>query len=199
MKMDTIHPVIMAVPTINGNMTRKEKVAALSRLARRALQFSAEYSGVLLEKELEKNDLGAPVPQKGIHWSISHKEHYVAGVTANHPVGIDIEMIKPFKEALFKRIAEDSEWALAPEKNRVLFIRVWTAKEAVLKAIGKGMTALAGCRITQIPNDSQMRLSAGGSQWMVTHFRVTEEYLAAVTARDGEVISWHRIDGFNEK
>ena len=196
----TLHPVILAVPETDRALHRREKVKALGRQARRALGLSARFSAVPLDMEtLAKDDLGAPMPQGSIYWSLSHKEFFVAAVTAPHPVGIDIEMIKPVKDELYGRIADAQEWVLAADKNPVAFFRFWTAKEAVLKAIGKGMTALAGCRITQIPNDSQMRLSAGGSQWMVTHFRVTEEYLAAVTARDGEVISWHRIDGFNEK
>jgi len=187
----TLHPVILAVPETHRALGRREKVVALGRQARSALALSANFSGLALDMEaLEKGDLGAPVPQGEIHWSLSHKAFYVAAVTAPYPVGIDIEMIKPVKEDLYDRIADDQEWALAVDKSPVAFFRFWTAKEAVLKAIGKGMTGLDHCRVVQMIDDHQIHLSFKGTPWSIIHHWVDERHLVAVTTT-GESISWH--------
>jgi 4'-phosphopantetheinyl transferase len=189
----TLHPVILAVSETDRSLDRREKVKALGRQARSALRLSANFSGVSLDiKALEKGDLGAPMPQGETHWSLSHKAFFAAAVTAPYPVGIDIEMVKPVKEGLYDRIADEQEWLLASEKNSVAFFRFWTAKEAVLKAIGKGMTGLDHCRVIKIHDDHQIRLSFNGSPWSVIHHWVDERHLVAVTSK-GEPISWHMV------
>lgn len=190
----TLHPVILAVPETHRALGRREKVKALGRQARSALGLSANYSGLPLNMEaLEKGDLGAPVPQGDIHWSLSHKAFFVAAVTAPYPVGIDIEMIKPIKKELYDRIAAEQEWALAAGRGPVTFFRYWTAKEAVLKAIGKGMTGLDHCRITQVSDEHLIHLSFKGSPWLVIHHWVDARHLVAVTT-EGEPISWHNAE-----
>lgn len=194
MSQPNLHPVISAVPETDRALTRREKVVALGLQARRALALSAQYSAVDLDlKDLKKGDLGAPIPQRSIYWSLSHKEFFVTAVTAPYPVGIDIEMIKPVNEGLYDRIADELEWALTAEKTPGAFFRYWTAKEAVLKAIGKGMTALDHCRVTQINDDNQIQLSVKGSPWTVAHHWVDDRHLVAVTTR-GEPISWHNAE-----
>lgn len=189
----TIHPVILAVPDTFEALSRRDRVKALGKHARYALHLSAEYSGHVLG-ELEKDELGAPVPQKNLYWSITHKERFVAGVSAPYRIGIDIEQKKEVKPALFTRIADDAEWTLAGGKTQEAFFRFWTAKEAVLKAIGRGMTALSECRIEEIDNDALMRLSVSGVPWSVVHYRAAYDHLVALTTR-GETIVWHQPAG----
>ncbi len=188
----TIHPVIMAVPPNEVDLKGREKVAVLSRRAREALACSARCSGVRLGP-LEKNELGAPVPFNGVHWSLTHKQRYVAAVTAPHPIGIDIEMMRPFYPALYQRLADDAEWALAPEVTRALFFRYWTAKEAVLKAVGKGLAGLSHCRIEAIADHERLILSYMDSRWTVVQYWDTKDHIVAVTA-DHVEIQWHHID-----
>lgn len=194
MPATTLNPVILAVPEADRALDRRKKVMALGRQARSALALSVKFSGLALDMGgLEKGDLGAPLPQGEIHWSLSHKALFVAAVTAPYPVGIDIEQIKQVNEDLYDRIADEQEWTLAVEKSPVAFFRYWTAKEAVLKAIGRGMTGLDHCRVIQISDDHQIRLSFKGSPWSVVHRWVDERHLVAVTTR-GEPISWHIPD-----
>lgn len=185
----SLNPVILAAGKTDPAWTRRQRIAALRQRSRQALFISARLSGVALGR-LEKDKLGAPLPHHGIHWSLSHKEHYVVGVTAPYPVGIDIEMVKPVKDGLFERIADEDEWALAPARNSLFFFRFWTAKEAVLKAIGKGMTALDHCRVTALIDEVHTHLSVDGSPWAVVHHWVDQRHLAALTTR-GEPVCWH--------
>jgi 4'-phosphopantetheinyl transferase len=188
----TIHPVIMAVPEPDRRLKGREKVAALRRRAREALACSARFSAVRLGP-LEKDDLGAPVPSNGVHWSLTHKVDFVAAVTAPHPIGIDIERIKPVSPALRRRLADEREWALSPEETQALFFRYWTAKEAVLKAVGQGMLELARCRIQAIVDQDHVIVTHRDSKWTVAQYWGTKGHIVAVTAGRVE-IQWHQID-----
>ena len=82
-----LYPVVLSVSDKHRNLERKEQVRFLSRHARRALQISADRTGVTLGVLL-KNESGMPLPFNGINWSITHKPEYVAGVVSNHKIGI---------------------------------------------------------------------------------------------------------------
>ena len=164
-------------------------VAALRRHARNALAHSARLSQLTLGP-LEKDDNGAPLPFNGVHWSLSHKSANVAAVVAPHPVGIDIEALRPTTANLHRRIASAAEWAMAPEVSDALFFRYWTAKEAVLKAVGKGLTALAHCRIHKIVDDTHMEVSYDGTIWRIAQYWTQDDHLVAV-AGAGDLLEWH--------
>jgi len=187
----TIHPVILKVPLPEQQLKGRDKVAALRRCARDALALSAQFHGVRL-KRLDKAENGAPLPSEGVHWSLSHKSAFVAAVTSHRPVGIDIESIKPVSDGVKDRTADDQEWRLAPDKGLNHFFRFWTAKEAVLKAAGKGLTGLDHCRVVQIVDDLQLRLTYDGTIWTVTHHWIGQRHLVAVTS-DQVDLAWHVI------
>ncbi len=187
-----IHPVISAVPTSAIELKGREKVAALGRCARDALKHSAAISQLALGP-LEKKSNGAPVPCKGVHWSLTHKERYVAAVCAPFAVGIDIEKIKPFNEKLYLRIADEREWALAPEMTEPLFFRYWTAKEAVLKAMGVGMVGLSQCRIKTIVDHNNLKLTYADTPWTVSQYWGPNDHIVAVTA-NGVNVEWHPME-----
>ena len=184
-----IHPVIVQVPEAEQKLIGRDKVKSLSRYARKALTRSARYSGYTLGP-LEKDDRGAPLPSNGIHWSLTHKVRYVAAVTAPHRVGIDIERIKPCSQRLHERIADPAEWSLAPEVTQPLFFRYWTAKEAVLKAVSRGLAGLTRCRIHKIVDDNHLELTYDGEVWTVIQQWIEDDHIVAVTSCNDEV-EWH--------
>lgn len=145
--MTVIHPVALSVPARDQAMVGRAKVRALSKRARRALERSSGFSGLNL-RALEKNAAGAPLPSNGIYWSLSHKETWVAAVAAPFAVGIDLETIRPVTPRLYQRAADEAEWAVIGTPNQERFFRVWTAKEAVLKAAGKGIVGLGNAKLT---------------------------------------------------
>lgn len=187
-----IHPVIMAVPEPERQLKGRDKVAALRRIARSALQRSAQYSGVSLGS-LEKAENGAPLPSNGIYWSLTHKESYVAAVTAHHPIGIDIEKNRPCSERLHQRLAAPTEWELAAKVTQTLFYRYWTAKEAVLKAVGKGLAGLTHCQIVEILDDTHLELTYDDQIWRVAQYWAPENHIVTVTI-DEIAIEWHQPD-----
>jgi 4'-phosphopantetheinyl transferase len=181
----------MAVCEPDLRLKGREKVAALRRQAREALDLSARLSAVTLGP-LEKDDRGAPLPSNGVHWSLTHKEAFVAAVTAPHRIGIDIEQNKPVQPALYQRLAAEQEWGLAPQITQDLFFRYWTAKEAVLKAVGDGFVGLSQCRIHAIADALHLVVTYKDSIWTVVQYIGAKDHIVAVTA-DHVEIQWHLV------
>ena len=182
--------MITKVPASFGDIPRKERAAALSRLAREALFRSARISGALPIR-LEKDDGGAPLPFEGTYWSLSHKETFVAGVAAPSPVGIDLEQIKPVLPALFRKTGSEEEWGLGAPSD-LLFYRYWTAKEAVLKTTGAGYREFSDCRVVEIASEKILRLVHRRREWRVEQF-FFQGHMAAIILDDWEV-DWNLID-----
>jgi 4'-phosphopantetheinyl transferase len=165
---NTLFPVIRAVPDEDRLLKGREKVACLSRQAREALDISARKSGILLETLLKKEN-GAPLPFNGKYWSLTHKSTYVGAVVARARIGIDIEKIRPVRQALFKKTADEDEWGLATESAINVFFRYWTAKEAVLKAAAVGLKDLSRCRVVRVADKNSLVINYLDKKWMVEH------------------------------
>jgi 4'-phosphopantetheinyl transferase len=162
----TVHPVILSVPEQGRCLRGRERVKYLSAYARYALELSAEKSRIPIG-DLLKDKNGSPLPFKGNYWSLAHKPQYVAGVVAPARIGIDLEEIRPPSEALFKKIADEKEWALSTSDSVNCFFRYWTSKEAVLKATGIGLKGLSRCRIKRILDDNHLIINYMEQEWAV--------------------------------
>jgi 4'-phosphopantetheinyl transferase len=180
----TLYPVIMAVPEAVKDLPPKERVKVLSEQARRALEISAGKSQVPLGK-LDQDERNAPLPFDGTYWSITHKTEYVAGVIAPSPVGIDIEKVCSRATSLFQKTATEAEWALA-DRSLKTFFRYWTAKEAVLKTVGIGLTALSKCRVIQIPDAQHLDIEYDARKYRIQHHYV-EDYIASIVKNEFQV------------
>ncbi|MDJ0874084.1 MAG: 4'-phosphopantetheinyl transferase superfamily protein [Desulfobacterales bacterium] len=190
-----LYPVVLSVPAHLQRLRGRPRVAILSRLARVAVRLSARLSGVAAPAA-EKNDRGVPQPSAGIHWSLTHKPAFVAGVVAAAPVGIDIEFIRVPSEGLYRRIATAEEWRLGRGMaRRDLFYRFWTAKEAVLKAEQIGLRGLADCRISALIDRQHMQLVYARRTWSVSHYDLPD-HVAAVTSGP-EHIQWQVDPGWS--
>jgi len=180
----TLFPVVMPVIEVEHKPCGKEKVDYLSRIAREALKLSAEKSGVTLGKLL-KDEKGAPCPVNGNYWALSHKPEYVAAVVSKDKVGIDIEEMRPRAESLFTYVASEEEWGLK-ERSWDTFFRYWTAKEAILKVIGIGISGLKTCRIISVPDENHIALDYKGHSFLVEQLRY-KKHIVSVLKGDNEI------------
>jgi 4'-phosphopantetheinyl transferase len=181
----TLFPVVLPNSKEQDRLSRKELEAFLSSAARKALQISAEKSGLPLN-EMHKDRDGAPLPSEGVFWSISHKPKYVAAVVSNAKIGIDIEEIKPRNESLLDYIASGNEWELSRNKSWSTFFRYWTAKEAVLKALGIGISGLKTCHIIAVPDDYHILLNYKGQSFQIEQVQ-HDNHIVSVTKNDTEI------------
>lgn len=186
-----LYPVILPVPESDRYLKGRDKVQALSRLARSALTISSERSGMTLNA-LPKDENGVPLPVEGVYWSLTHKSDIVGGVASPLPVGMDLETIRPVSGALLAKVADADEWQRVGGEQQRQFFRLWTAKEAVLKAVGKGMAGLSRCRVKAVVDDTRMMLTYDKTSWPVAHFWF-DGHVAAVTPHHLDVV-WTLLD-----
>ncbi|PTM58989.1 4'-phosphopantetheinyl transferase [Desmospora activa DSM 45169] len=136
---------------------------------------------------------GKPMLQ-GYDWAfnLSHSHDYVCiAVSAHSPVGVDLERIRPEMEVdkladLVMSASEKAEWIQLQEKDRqVAFFRLWTRKEAVVKAAGEGLSrSLPGFSVGWQP-DHYEHVDCEGAQWEVVSIHITPGYEAALCVRKG--------------
>lgn len=79
-----------------------------------------------------------------IHYNLSHADGIAACIVSDRECGIDCENVRKYRPHAAKRVFSDSEQALlanVEESERdLLFFRLWTLKEAFVKAIGVGVS-----------------------------------------------------------
>ena len=93
-----------------------------------------------------------------LHFSLSHTETTVAlAASVSHPVGIDIEEIRPHAEGFAGKYFSISEQALLAESREkdTLLTQLWCAKEAHAKRTGTGLIG----SIADIPSDNTTLLT----------------------------------------
>ena len=88
--------------------------------------------------EWQYNEHGKPFIEGGLHFSISHCKEGIAVAVDDEPVGIDIEAIRHADEDLIKRTMNEQERQNMDDRA---FTRLWTQKEAIVKAQGTGITS----------------------------------------------------------
>ena len=96
------------------------------------------------EKEIHSiyyNDFGKPFISNDFDFSISYSNTTtVLGFIKNGLVGVDVEQIKPIDCLVYKEYLTTKEWLFLTQSSfsTTTFFQLWTRKEAVAKAIGKG-------------------------------------------------------------
>lgn len=127
------------VADIAGDDDRKRTVAG-ELLARRML--SQRLGCGEKDVPLLWDELGKPtVERDGVFVSVSHSGAWAVCVTADVPVGVDVEVIRSAQEKFMRRVCSQQEMdCIRPGEDGDCrrFWEIWTAKEALFKLTGKG-------------------------------------------------------------
>lgn len=120
------------------DVKRRESIGVGYLLSLLKKRFSIEEEPVILAG-------GKPVFQNGaVQFSISHSSGAVLLAFGTKPLGADIEYVKDAKIKIAERFftKEECGWITGQEKGKQndAFCRVWTGKEAVVKAAGGGLS-----------------------------------------------------------
>ena len=131
---------------------RREKLAALRVPDKRRQSVGAE---LLLRQALADAAPGFPWPPEirageygkpawnveGLFFSLSHSGRLAACAVADRPLGLDLQKPEPYREALARRFfaPEEQAYLLASANRDRDFCRIWTMKEAWIKAVGTGL------------------------------------------------------------
>ena len=108
----------------------------------RALQDMGQPASLL--HQMQYTDYDRPqLPLPGLDFNITHSGPLVAcAIASDRKIGIDVEEARPIDFEDFRNIWRPDEWAAitAPNAGYGTFYRLWTSKEAVMKADGRGMS-----------------------------------------------------------
>lgn len=129
---------------------RKKYIDGFLNEERKMLSVAAELTAKKLVAEFLCTDIvsinllraesGKPyIENNPAYISISHSGDFVAAAVSHKPIGIDIEVIKEKDLEFTKKIFCDSdlEFINNSEDKLTAFYKIWTAKEAYLKAYSK--------------------------------------------------------------
>ncbi len=155
--------------------------------ARRALKsaFGSQPSG-----ELRYSPLGQPqlFPASNGYVSLSHKSEVVAGAVAPYRIGIDLEIQQVRRHLpLLNVVATPAEWTFLGESpNWDTFFKFWTAKEAIVKAVGVGLRMRVGLKETVLTDYTKdyWVFERQNSLWHV-FFLTIKDHVLAVARPEG--------------
>lgn len=154
-----------------------------------------------------KPALAAPWDRSDLCFNATHShEMALYAIARVRRVGIDVEHIREIREArgIARRYFTTAEAAQleAAEPLGAAFLRLWTRKEAVIKAVGVGLSMPLNCfDLSAVPGDGTGEFAvqdaaAEGAVWTLFELSPGAGYLAAVVI-EGMGASlrrfWHRI------
>ncbi|AXY74554.1 hypothetical protein D3H65_11445 [Paraflavitalea soli] len=127
--------------------------------------------------DLQYTSFNRPYFNYPVDFNITHSGNYtLLAFTESGKIGVDIEIMKPLYIDDYSNVFSGREWnALQEAKDDALFYRLWARKEAVVKAIGKGLSLpLAAIDVT---DDI---IAVEGEQWSIVSIEMDRAYATAV-------------------
>jgi 4'-phosphopantetheinyl transferase len=131
---------------LDATTNHREVTAAAHRLLGTRLMH---YAGVDRPPEIVRTERGKPYAPSldGIDFNLSHaRNHVLLAFARRQPLGVDIERIdrrieiEDLARRFFSAAEADALEALPVPVRAAAFVRLWTCKEAVLKALGLGIS-----------------------------------------------------------
>ena len=152
----------------------------------------------LMNKEIRfnNNKYGKPYLEKvkNIHFNISHSDKWVVCVTADKPVGIDIEKIKEIDFGIAKRFFSKIEYKELEKRSGKdklhFFYDLWTLKESYIKAVGKGLSIPLNSFSVRVNRfGATIQGSSAQNRFFLGQFNIDQNYKMAVCFQNDDVLS----------
>lgn len=129
-------------------------------------------------------------PVASLEFNLSHSKDLIVCAIALQPVGIDVEFFREMTDCdpLIKRYFSVQEQGLLDslpfEARQRAFFDYWTGKEAILKALGLGLSALKLVELRPVNKRIQPFSIAGCGQsataWQLHFFEPEPDYIASL-------------------
>lgn len=201
------------------SFTSEEKRAKLQKFHRQDDLLRGLWADLLLRKliiedhqvsnsqiRFEFNPYGKPQlwGVDNYHFNVSHSGKWVACLLDREPVGVDVEQIQSFDEAVARSFFAEEEYRFImeasdnPEKQQ-RFYQVWTAKESYIKARGKGLSIKLDSFSVMTSEGVEGLKRIGGEEWRIKSFLIdsayslTTCYKATSTWANGEIVASQQI------
>ena len=133
------------------------------------------------------------IPTSELRFNLSHSgEVALAAFTLSHELGVDVERIREGvnDEGIAQRFFSSSEaaalLALPEDQRDRAFFRIWTRKEAYVKARGGGLTIpLDSFDVSVHPDKAELLRASDRNRWTMFHLEAGPGYCAAAVTEAG--------------
>ena len=131
--------------------------------------------------EYQISSSGKPVSNNA-YFNISHSHGVVVlAINDNHPVGVDIELIRDMDDNFKRYVCDDGEYELSKDNNEEFF-KIWTNKESLLKCLGTGIKMKMNS-VSSLPLEGTRLFE--GKEYYSRHI-VYGKYIISITISDVE-------------
>ena|SRR3990167_8014785 len=126
-------------------------------------------------------------PNTSLRFNLAHSEDQaILGITSHYNIGVDIEKIRiKYPQKIAERFFHKKEYDglnQLPEKDQASgFFRVWSRKEAIIKATGKGLSMPLSSFYVSLDKDSEI-ITIDNQSWSLTSLEIHPGYQAAVAS-----------------
>jgi len=115
-----------------------------------------------------------------IYFNLSHCRNVVVCILSDREVGVDVETVFPYDDALAKAVCSDPEylrvsWSSDPNIQAKNFTELWTRKESVVKWRGTGLN----CDPREILQDNSPDIPGQGYQ-ISSHYIKTGDFYISI-------------------
>ncbi|MFI6298527.1 4'-phosphopantetheinyl transferase family protein [Nonomuraea sp. NPDC050790] len=169
--------------------TLKQVLGELCGVPAARLAFTTEPGGRPCLEPRQKNGLEPglkPGLEHGLDFNLSHSGEWalIAVAPGGRRVGVDVERISPDADImeLAARMYQPEEVERVRAAGAPEFFRLWTAKEAYIKATGVGLAGLRDTRVTPAREGSAALVGSRSldGEWPVRWLDVAPGYAAAL-------------------
>lgn len=173
---------------VNSLAVREKKNSSLA--AGVILPLALKACGIAGEIKVENGLWEKPrlISPKGVCFNLSHSGEWTVIAISDNEVGVDVQQVKPVDMRLAKRFFTEDEWRQtesAGDGATELFYRLWTVKEAYLKALGTGLNRpLNTFSVKLTAGGAKIDDGEGGGEWLVSEFDCFKGYALACVGRE---------------
>jgi len=159
--------------------TRRKETVLLSLAGKYLLKEGLLRLGLdpALIKEIRYNEHRRPIIDHTFDFNISHSGNLVACALSTHTkIGLDIEKIKPYRDSHLHAFFDERErrMILDAYDHHETFYDLWTRKEAVLKADGRGLTLAR----KKLRFEGNLAIIENDDNWEIHALPIDEKYAA---------------------
>ena len=170
-------PAFMQEKITNYRRQDEQLRSVLARVILKQLLIEQGFNNAILE-DYRTDEYGRPYINEAIDFTISHADDYVmCAVSKTTRVGIDVEKMRDICIDDYSISLSDKELEELTNSTDPIhdFFTLWTKKEAISKANGKGLAILLPDMI--IGNNSA---SCGQTIWNLKELLINPQYVAHI-------------------
>ena len=180
-------PLLSAAEAKKVLNTRRKETVLLSLAGKYLLREGLLRLGLdpALIKEIHYNEHKRPIIDHPLDFNISHSGNLVACALSRHTkVGLDIERIKPYRDSHLHAFFDERErrMILEAKDHYQIFYDLWTRKEAVLKADGRGLTLAR----KKLRFEGNLAVIENDDNWEIHRLAIDERYAANLAVVPGK-------------